>query len=43
MHPDKIRTANLPRFQLAPKDVIVLTSLVGGTAYLIGFIIGLAY
>ena len=42
MEADKIRTANIPMFRLEPRDAVVLVSLVGIAAYVIGFIVGLA-
>ncbi len=42
MEADKIRTANIPRFRLEPRDAVIVVSLVGMAAYVIGFIVGLA-
>jgi len=42
MHVEKIRTADLPRFRLEPRDAVVVVSLIGIAAYIIGFIVGLA-
>jgi hypothetical protein len=43
MHADKIRTANVPAFRLEPKDAVMLVSLIGIAAYVVGFVVGLAY
>ena len=43
MHADKIRTANVPAFRLEPRDAVVLISLIGIAAYVVGFVVGLAY
>jgi len=43
MHADKIRTANVPAFRLEPRDAVMLVSLIGIAAYVIGFVVGLAY
>jgi hypothetical protein len=43
MHADKIRTANVPAFRLEPRDAVVLVSLIGIAAYLVGFVVGLGY
>ncbi len=43
MHADKIRTANVPAFRLEPRDAVVLVSLIGIAAYVVGFVVGLAY
>lgn len=42
MHADKIRTANVPIFRLEPRDAVIVVSLIGIAAYLIGFIVGLS-
>ena len=42
MHAEKIRTADLPGFRLEPRDAVVVVSLIGIAAYIIGFIVGLA-
>ncbi|HYT00838.1 MAG TPA: hypothetical protein VEO20_09260 [Thermoplasmata archaeon] len=42
MHAEKIRTANIPAFRLEPRDAVVLMSLIGITAYILGLIVGLA-
>jgi len=42
MHAEKIRTANIPAFRLEPKDAVVVISLIGITAYILGLIVGLA-
>ncbi len=41
MHAGKIRTANIPAFQLSPRDTVILASLLGLTAYVLGFLVGL--
>lgn len=43
MHADKVRTANVPAFRLEPRDAVVLVSLIGIAAYVVGFVVGLAY
>jgi len=43
MHPDKIRTANLPEFRLEPRDAVVMMSFIGFAAYMLGFVVGLAF
>jgi len=43
MHADKIRTANVPAFRLEPRDAVMLVSLIGIAAYVVGFVVGLAY
>jgi len=43
MHAEKIRTANIPAFRLEPKDAVVIISLIGITAYILGLIVGLAF
>ncbi len=40
---DKIRTANVPQFRLEPRDAVVLVSFIGIAAYVVGFLVGLAY
>jgi len=40
MHAEKIRTANIPAFQLTPRDTVILASLVGLAAYVLGFVVG---
>ena len=40
---DKIRTANLPAFRLEPRDALIVVSLIGIAAYLVGFLVGLTY
>jgi hypothetical protein len=42
MHVEKVRTANLPGFRLNPGDALILMSFIGITAYLLGFLLGLA-
>lgn len=42
MHAEKIRTANIPVFRLEPKDAVVVMSLIGIAAYILGLIVGLA-
>lgn len=42
MHAEKIRTANVPAFRLEPKDAVVVVSLIGITAYILGLIVGLS-
>ena len=42
MHAEKIRTADLPSFRLEPRDAVIVVSLIGIAAYVIGFIVGLA-
>lgn len=42
MHAGKIRTANIPAFQLTPRDTIVLVSTLTLAAYIFGFFIGVA-
>ena len=42
MHAEKIRTANIPAFRLEPKDAVVVMSVIGIAAYVLGLIIGLA-
>jgi hypothetical protein len=41
MHAEKIRTANIPAFRLEPKDAVVVVSVIGVAAYILGFIVGL--
>jgi hypothetical protein len=43
MHAEKIRTANVPAFRLEPRDAVVLVSLICIAAYVVGFVVGLAY
>ncbi len=43
MNADKIRTADISAFRLGPKDAVVLVSLIGIAAYIVGFLVGLAY
>ncbi len=43
MHAEKIRTANIPAFRLEPKDAVIVISLIGVTAYVVGFLVGLMY
>jgi hypothetical protein len=43
MHAGKIRSANLPIFQLDPKNAVVLIGLIGALAYVVGFVVGLGY
>jgi len=43
MHPDKIRTANLPAFRLEPKDAVMVVSLVSVVAYVLGLVVGLSF
>jgi len=43
MHADKIRTANIPAFRLEPRDAVMLVGFIGIAAYLVGFVVGLAY
>jgi hypothetical protein len=43
MHADKIRTANVPAFRLEPRDAVMIVSLIGIAAYVVGFVVGLAY
>jgi hypothetical protein len=43
MHAGKIRSANLPIFQLDPKNAVVLIGLIGALAYIVGFVVGLGY
>ena len=43
MHAEKIRTANLPAFRLEPKDALVMVSFIGVAAYVLGFVVGLAF
>ncbi len=42
MHAGKIRTANIPAFQLSPRDTVILASLLGLAAYILGFLVGLS-
>ena len=42
MHAEKIRTANIPAFRLEPKDAVVVMSVIGIAAYVLGLIVGLA-
>ncbi len=42
MHAGKIRTANIPAFYLSPRDTVILASLFGLAAYILGFLVGLA-
>jgi hypothetical protein len=42
MHAEKIRTANIPVFRLEPRDAVVVMSLIGIAAYILGLIVGLA-
>ena len=42
MHAEKIRTVDLPSFRLEPRDAVIVVSLIGIAAYVIGFIVGLA-
>jgi len=41
MNADKVRTANVPSFRLEPRDAVIVISLIGAAAYVIGFIVGL--
>jgi len=43
MHAEKIRTANIPAFRLEPRDAVIVMSLIGITAYVVGLLVGLAY
>ena len=43
MHAGKIRTANVPHFRLEPRDAVYMICFVGVAAYLVGFVIGLAF
>jgi hypothetical protein len=43
MHVGKIRTANIPAFQLEPRDAVMLMSLIGFAAYVLGFIVGVMH
>ena len=43
MHAEKIRTANLPSFRLSPKDAVIILSLIGIGAYILGFFVGLSH
>jgi hypothetical protein len=40
MHAEKIRTANIPAFRLEPKDAVIVVSVIGIAAYILGFIVG---
>lgn len=42
MHAEKVRTADLPAFRLAPFEAVTLATFVGILGYLIGFFVGLA-
>lgn len=41
MHSEKIRTANIPGFRLETKDAVMLMSLIGLAAYVLGFVMGI--
>ncbi len=41
MHAEKIRTANIPAFRLEPRDAVIVVSVIGVAAYILGFIVGL--
>ena len=43
MHAGKIRTANIPAFQLSPRDMVVFTCLFSLAAYILGFFVGMAF
>ncbi len=43
MHSEKIRTVNLPAFSLEPRDAVMLVSFIGVAAYVLGFVVGLAF
>ncbi len=43
MHAEKIRTANIPAFRLEPKDAVIVVSVIGVAAYILGFIVGLGF
>ncbi len=40
---DKIRSVNVPRYRLEPRDAVILLSLIGIAGYFVGFIVGLTY
>ncbi len=40
---DKIRTADLPAFRLEPRDAVLVVSLIGVVAYVLGFLVGLTF
>jgi len=40
---DKIRTADLPAFRLETRDAVVVVSLIGVVAYVLGFLVGLTF
>jgi hypothetical protein len=42
MHAGKIRTANIPAFQLSPRDTVVLVCVLSLSAYVLGLIVGMA-
>jgi|GEM_PF-4713704 len=42
MHAGKIRTANIPAFQLTPRDTVLLASLLSLAAYFVGIFVGMA-
>jgi len=43
MHAEKIRSANLPAFQLDPRSAVVIIGFIGVLAYIVGFLVGLGY
>jgi hypothetical protein len=43
MHAEKIRTVNLPMFRLEARDAMLVMAFIGIAAYVLGFLIGLAY
>jgi len=42
MHAGKIRTVNIPTFQLSPRETVILASFLGLAAYILGFLVGLS-
>lgn len=43
MHPGKIRTGNIPFFQLTPRDAVFLICLTSLAAYVVGFVTGFVF
>ena len=42
MHEGKIRTADIPAFQLSTRDTVIVVTLLSLAAYILGFFVGLA-
>ncbi len=37
---DRVRTANLPQFQLSPKEAVLIVGLASVFSYVFGFVVG---